>query len=333
MTTTRTRNSVSSVTARIGIVLAGALLLTGCQATASATAATASTTITTRTTNTTNTEIASGGTTADRLDRSTERANEDRIRLLFHCAFPDPTSSHALAAVRALVTADAPAHGAGTTSGRAGLLAEFAADHTRVPGAHAVIKHIAADGDLVAVHWQITADRTNERSGDAAVDLFRLAHGRVTERWSLEQTVPTGTPASGNTNTMFSDLYHATPVQSHPTERQEESNRVLAVRAYDALFRDRDASVLDTDFDPAYLQHNAVAANGTAALKQFFAGAGASFPPQQSVISLSDGDLVWTFSTAVSGGADAPVLAADLFRVDGGLIREHWDVVPAASGS
>jgi predicted SnoaL-like aldol condensation-catalyzing enzyme len=39
---------------------------------------------------------------------------------------------------------------------------------------------------------------------------------------------------------------------------------------------------------------------------------------------------VWTFSQSVGAKSGDPVLAADLFRVDDKLIREHWDVVPTA---
>jgi len=265
----------------------------------------------------------------DRLDAGTEHRNTCVIRTLFAATFDDPQSEFSQKLAPWFVAPDAVAHGAGTASGPEGLLAQFAADRERVPGAQAVIKHIAADGDLVAVHWQIAPDPSDERRGDAAVDLFRLQDGRVVEHWSLEQAIPTGTPASGNTNTMFSDLYRPSQPTPPPTEEQEEQNRVFAVSAYDTLFRDKDVSILDRAFDPAYLQHNAVAPNGTAALKQFFRS-GISFPAQQSAISLSDGDIVWTFSQAVDAKPGDPLLAADLFRVDGGLIREHWDVVPTS---
>lgn len=272
---------------------------------------------------------ADGGTSASRLDTATERRNGCIVRTLLTRTFADPGSASARRLARAFVAPDAVSHTTGAAAGPAGVLAEFTADRTRVPGAHAVVKHLAADGDLVAVHWQIAPDVRDERRGDAAVDLFRLQGGRVVEHWSLDQPIATGTPASGNTNTMFSDLYrpaHPTPA---PSERQEERNRRFAVSAYDTLFRDHDVSVLDRDFDPAYLQHNPVAPNGTAALQQLF-GSGAQFPAQQSVISLSDGDLVWTFSQPVGAKPGDPLLAADLFRVDGGLIREHWDVVPTS---
>lgn len=307
----------SSRLARGTAVLAGAALLAGLGVTTPASAAPGTTPKPTVT------------AAPDRRDTTTEHRNACAVRALITTTFSDPDSTSSQQLASELVSPSAVAHGAGTTAGPQGLLAQFAADRTRVPGAHAVIKRVAADGDLVAVHWQITPDPRDERRGDAAVDLFRLEHGRIVERWSLEQPVPTGTPASGNTNTMFSDLYRPARPTAPPSERQEERNRVFAVSAYDTLFRDHDPSILDRAFDPAYLQHNSVAPNGTAALKQLF-GSGAQFPAQQSVISLSDGDIVWTFSQAVGAKPGDPLLAADLFRVDDGLIREHWDVVPTS---
>lgn len=313
-------------------LMAGPAVAAPLQSSSSASSSSSGTTATSaRHTVTRAARTATGGTAVSRSDRRAEQRNEATVRHLFRCAFRSPESAKARAAARTAVATGAVAHGATTASGPAALLAEFTADRSRVPGAHAVVKHIAGDADLVAVHWQITAEPKDERAGDAAVDLFRMRDGRISEWWALRQTVPTGTPASGNTNSMFSDLYPAAKRDRHLTERQEEHNRVLAVTAYDRLFRDHDVSVLDEQFDPAYLQHNSVAANGTAALKQFFAGSAAqSLPKQESVISLADGDLVWTFSKPVGAKADAPFGAADLFRVDDNLIREHWDVVPTS---
>ena len=320
------RNPVPLI-ARGAAALAGVVVLAGCSAAGSPSATPGSTPDATSAVATTGT-AGDGGTTADRGDSAAEARNADVISTLLAAAFPDPASAEAQQAARAAVSPDAVAHGAGAAAGPDGLLAEFAAAHQRVPGAQAVVKRTAADGDLVAVHWQVASDPADERTGEAAVDLFRLADGKVTERWSFDQAIAQGTPASGNANTMFSDLYVGAPDAPRPTEQQEEADRRLAVGAYDALFRDRDVSVLDRSFDSAYLQHNPVAPNGTAALKQLFSG-GARFPAQQSVISLADGDLVWTFSQAVDAQAGDPFLAADVFRVDDGLIREHWDVVPA----
>lgn len=276
------------------------------------------------------TSTAADGGDAASAASPAEQANETLVTQLIADAFPDPDSSDAAAAAQAAVAPDAVAHGAGLTAGPDGLLAQFRADHARVPGAQAVIKHQASDGDLVAVHWHIAEDPNDERTGEAAVDLFRVSDGKVTERWSFDQPIPQGAPASGNTNTTFSDLYEPGDEESAPTPEQDDANKKLVVDAYNTLFRDHDLSILDRAFDPNYLQHNSVAPNGTAALKSFFAGA--SFPPQQAAIAVSDAGLVWIFSQAVGAASDDPFLAADIFRVDDGLIREHWDVVPTTAG-
>ncbi|AZS43229.1 hypothetical protein BWL13_00778 [Microbacterium oleivorans] len=321
---TRTR-VFSPLLLRTAVVFTGAALLTGCAAgVPAASVRTAQPDSSARAAS-----EAPGGSTVSRLDTMAEEANLAVVTRLFSVAFDDPDSAEAQAAAATSVAKDAVAHGSGSASGPAGLLAQFAADHQRVTGAQMVAKHTAADGDLVAIHYQITADPTDERTGEAAADVFRLSKGKIVERWTFTQPVPQGKAASGNTNTMFSDLYSPAKPSPSPSEAQEEKNRAFAVNTYDALFRDHDVSILDRAFDPAYLQHNPVAPNGTTALKGFFSG-GASLPAMESTVSLADGDLVWTLSQSVGAETDDPYGALDIFRVDGGLIREHWDVVPPA---
>lgn len=66
------------------------------------------------------------------------------------------------------------------------------------------VKHILADGDLVAVHWHSSTTPNNESTGQAGFDLYRLDNGTIVEHWDAIQDVPAKT-ASGNS--MFSDLY------------------------------------------------------------------------------------------------------------------------------
>ncbi|KZX22182.1 ester cyclase [Rathayibacter tanaceti] len=235
---------------RTAVVLAGVSILAGCQSTAEAAPEPSSSPSSSAN------GRDEGGSMGDRGDSQTEQANLAAVLKLYTDAFPDPASSTAVATAGEVVAPDAVAHGSGQTAGPDGLLAEFTSDRERVPGAQAVVKRTAADGDLVAVHYQVASDPADERTGEAAVDLFRVQDGTVVERWSFDQPIATGTPASGNTNTMFSDLYDPPKPAVAPSESQEESDRVFAVNAYDTLFRDQDVSILDTAFDPAYLQHN-----------------------------------------------------------------------------
>lgn len=180
---------------------------------------------------------------------------------------------------------------------------------------------MAADGDLVAVHWHASATPANEATGEAKADLYRVSDGKLVEHWGITQTVPAKT-ASGNS--LFSDVYRYPKEAPTLSEEQEEKNRKFAVDAYRKL-SDGDATVIDKSWDPRYYQHNPAVANGTAPLKKFLQqdAQGDASPTEGGGTrfgnTLADGDLVWVFSS--------DYVVADLFRVVDGKIIEHWDVV------
>jgi predicted SnoaL-like aldol condensation-catalyzing enzyme len=60
------------------------------------------------------------------------------------------------------------------------------------------IKHVIAEGDLVAIHNHVTSGPSDR--GRAVVDIFRIEKGKVVEHWDVVQDVPAN---SANTNTMF----------------------------------------------------------------------------------------------------------------------------------
>lgn len=225
VTTQRSPLALLSHGATLGAaLLAGAAVLTGCAAGTSSATSPAPAFDAKTAQSPDAVANADGGTTADRGDATTERSNEGLVSRLIAETFPDPTSAAAASTATALIAADAVAHGNALKPGPTGLLDQFAADHARVSGAQAVVKHVAADDDLVAVHWQIAPKPSDERTGEAAVDLFRVSDGKVTEQRSFDQPIPTGTPASGNTNTMFSDLYQARR-PSAPSHRPKRRKR------------------------------------------------------------------------------------------------------------
>ena len=76
----------------------------------------------------------------------------------------------------------------------------------RTPKPSINIKHILAEGDFVVVHSHITINPSDERSGQAVVDLFKLENGLIVEHWDVIQDIPATTV---NGNSMFSDLYKA----------------------------------------------------------------------------------------------------------------------------
>lgn len=74
--------------------------------------------------------------------------------------------------------------------------------HELVPQLHQEIKRTVAQGDLVAVHSRYLpgAAGADRGTGQAAVDIFRLEHGKIVEHWDVVQDVP---EKSANDNSMF----------------------------------------------------------------------------------------------------------------------------------
>ncbi|MGW3120179.1 nuclear transport factor 2 family protein [Streptomyces sp. NPDC001107] len=270
---------------------------------------------------TTGTAPASPATTsaAARSSSASEERNKSLVLRLYSEAF----NQNRTATVKELVATDYVQHDKSVPGGAQGQITEFENLKAKIPGAVATVKHVAADGDLVAVHWQASATPANEATGEAKADLYRVSNGKLVEHWGITQTVPAKT---ANGNSLFSDVYRYPKGAPALTEAQEEKNRKFAVEAYRKL-SDGDVNVLRTSWDPRYYQHNPAIANGTDALKRLLQQGTRSTPSPGSASqastrfgnTLADRDLVWVFSSDYT--------VADIFRVVDGKIIEHWDIV------
>ncbi|ANY14448.1 nuclear transport factor 2 family protein [Bordetella pseudohinzii] len=80
-------------------------------------------------------------------------------------------------------------------SGTAPLRDFFTLYFEQNPQASADIKRVIAEGDLVVVHslWKEAA----EDRGQAVVDIFRVAEGKIVEHWGVSQEIPEN-PANAN---------------------------------------------------------------------------------------------------------------------------------------
>jgi predicted SnoaL-like aldol condensation-catalyzing enzyme len=222
-------------------------------------------------------------------------------------------------------------------NGRQGVIDFVRAKLAAQPRPWFMVKHILADGDFVAVHVQVTPTPSDEFSGQAVLDLYRLDHGLIVEHWSSIQDVP---PTSASTNSMFSTLYPNPPARV--SEQQEAANRELVSSLADRLFNQGDLSVLDQYWaGPNYIQHNPLAPNGADALKGFLSLDPPFFSQMNIKYAVADGNYVLLFQHAVFPGADpnnefAGFAVADLYHVVNQKVVEHWDVgqpVPATSVS
>jgi predicted SnoaL-like aldol condensation-catalyzing enzyme len=68
----------------------------------------------------------------------------------------------------------------------------------RAPAAEHRVKRMFVDGDYVIAHVHVIINPGD--LGNAVVDIFRVAQGRIAEHWDVAQEVPT---QSANANGMF----------------------------------------------------------------------------------------------------------------------------------
>ncbi|MDX2293615.1 MULTISPECIES: nuclear transport factor 2 family protein [Streptomyces] len=176
---------------------------------------------------------------------------------------------------------------------------------------------VIADGDLVALHGTYHGFGPDPL---VAFDIFRVdAEGKLAEHWDaltplIKDTVSGRSQTDGPTE----------PSDLHLTE----ANRALVLEFAEKVLRGADYTVL-TDYisTETYHQHNPEAADGldgfgAAAAKWAEQGKNLVYKTVHRVIA--QGDLVLLQSEGEFG---APVAYYDLFRVQGGKIVEHWDVI------
>lgn len=109
---------------------------------------------------------------------------------------------------------------------------------------------------------------------------------------------------------------------------QEAANLALVTTFYEGVFLDHDVAAASSVVADDYIQHNPHVPDGKAPFVDFFTGLFAENPAAKNEIirSAASGDLVWLHVHATSGADDRGRAIVDIFRVEDGLIVEHWDV-------
>ena len=117
---------------------------------------------------------------------------------------------------------------------------------------------------------------------------------------------------------------------------QEEANLALVIEMYHKVLIAMDSRSVDHYIAPDYVQHSSLAEPGVAALKSFLDKVRAESPDARQTIhrAMVDGDMVAVHVHVERFPGDPGLAVVDIFRVAGGMIAEHWDVlqeVPARS--
>lgn len=110
---------------------------------------------------------------------------------------------------------------------------------------------------------------------------------------------------------------------------EEEANLAFVLEMYDKVLIAMDSSRVDDFISPDYIQHSSLAEPTVAALKGFLDRVRAETPGALQIIhrAFVDGDHVIVHLHVVRWPGDRGLAVVDIFRVEDGMIAEHWDVI------
>lgn len=176
---------------------------------------------------------------------------------------------------------------------------------------------VLGEGDLVVTHGVYHGFGPEPL---VAFDLWRVADGRIVEHWDALQ------PQVATTVSGRSQVDGPTQVTA---PEQTAANRALVERFVDQVLVRGDLSELTGYFaDGAYAQHNPQIGDdlsGLGAALQVLAEQGLTMTYTKVHRVVADGEFVFVQSEGTFG--PTPTVFYDLFRVAGGKVAEHWDVV------
>lgn len=114
-------------------------------------------------------------------------------------------------------------------------------------------------------------------------------------------------------------------------ETSLENNKRIIREFYELALNKKDTdAAAKYIISKGYKQHSPTVGDGIEGFKEFFANRNKEFPQSRAVVKrvLAEGDYVvcHVHSSRVPGGKQE-FAAIDIFRLEEGIICEHWDVV------
>ena len=106
----------------------------------------------------------------------------------------------------------------------------------------------------------------------------------------------------------------------------EEKNKALVLKAFDTLFNKRDYAAAEHFWSPKYVQHSAHIAPGREGLFDLTKGLPATLKYEPGTI-VAEGDFVIVHGRFSDFGLPVNWIAADIVRIQNGILVEHWDVI------
>jgi len=105
-----------------------------------------------------------------------------------------------------------------------------------------------------------------------------------------------------------------------------QENKALVLEAFETLFNRRDYVAAERFWSPDYIQHSAHIAPGRAGLFDLVRSLPETARYENQLI-VAEGDYVIAHGRFSGSGRPRAWIAADILRIDNGLLAEHWDVL------
>jgi predicted SnoaL-like aldol condensation-catalyzing enzyme len=114
--------------------------------------------------------------------------------------------------------------------------------------------------------------------------------------------------------------------EANMADNKESRNKALVLKAFDALFNRRDYAEAEQYWSPRYIQHSAHIEPGREGLFELIKGLPPTLRYEPGVI-VANGDFVIVHGRFSGIGQPANWIAADILRIENGILVEHWDVI------
>jgi predicted SnoaL-like aldol condensation-catalyzing enzyme len=106
----------------------------------------------------------------------------------------------------------------------------------------------------------------------------------------------------------------------------QEKNKALVLEAFDTLFNKRDYEAAERFWSPNYIQHSAHIEPGRDGLFNLIKSLPLTLKYESGTIG-AEGDFVIVHGRFSDFGLPANWIAADIVRIEDGILVEHWDVI------
>ena len=110
------------------------------------------------------------------------------------------------------------------------------------------------------------------------------------------------------------------------SQATQEKNKALVLEAFETLFNRRDYAAAERFWSPGYIQHSAHIGPGRDGLFNLVRSLPPTLKYEPGVI-VADGDFVIVHGRFSGFGAPANWIAADILRIEDGILVEHWNVI------